>query len=101
MPTTPQGETITDYYLMMLEDFEFEIPCESINLKHRENYPDAHAADWVVLFSCGHTSNWCNPRLTQYVFEEFGVGMYCAVCDPMNSNLKRITVVSKVPISST
>jgi hypothetical protein len=100
--TTPQGEQITDYYLMMLEDFEFEVPCQAESATHRKAYPDAHPADWVVLFSCGHSMNWCNPRLTLYVQEQvYGNGMFCVQCDPKGERQDTITVISKLPISGT
>lgn len=85
--STTETADFTDQQLFMLEDFEFEIPCDSQSKKHREQYPDTHAADWIILSSCGHLSNWCNPRLTQYVQDQIlGPGTHCSQCgaDPIS-----------------
>jgi len=58
-------ETINrpDLDLVLLQDLEFEIQCES-DLSHHKH---AHTADWILVLSCGHSVNLCESRRQEYV----------------------------------
>ena len=44
-----------------MEEFEFEIPCNSLWCKE-EGRTETHPADWLVLKNCSHTLFWCQVR---------------------------------------
>ena len=76
--------TMSDVQLFMLEDFEFEVPCDSYHCNEEQHKP-THAADWAILYSCGHGMNWCQERFHFYVASDLPLygGVWCTQCNLM------------------
>lgn len=92
----PDTTTTTDFSLMMLEDFEFEVPCDSIYCRNAWK-KDSHAADWIVAFDCGCMSDWCDERLSDA--RDWLASGRCIKCmehGPMR--LVRITAIAPIHV---
>lgn len=86
-------ETINrpDLDLVLLQDLEFEIQCESVQPHHQH----AHTADWVAIHKCGHSMNLCEFR-RQETFGAPGGSTVCHLCKRAGKNWQ--VIVSWLPI---
>ena len=85
-------ETINrpDLDLVLLQDLEFEIQCESSQPHHQH----AHTADWVAVHKCGHSMNLCEFRRQEVVSNR-----RFTVCPPcFHSGIDGQVIVSWLPI---
>lgn len=86
---TAEPETYTDMELFLLEDFEFEVPCDG--RPHREDC--SNAVKWEALLSCGCTRLWCDEHLkyAQHLIET--IGMSCLTCHEATGVWREVTIL--------
>lgn len=94
-------DTREDTEVIDLTEFEFAPPCESHYCMVDLGKP-THAADWVILLSCGCSMLWCNERFIRgsewYRKVGFHVG-WCSVCGyGRNDDSINLTVVAWSPV---
>ncbi len=70
-----------DLELTILHDLDFEPPCDAGMLNRAEPLPCDAAAEWFVVYTCGHERLFCTPHKDYLTAESFTPkGVYCGQC---------------------
>ena len=96
MATTTHADTSTmsDVQLFMLEDFEFEVPCDG-----RPGVKDCDKpAEWLLLFSCGCDRTHCDSHKEVAVKWSQDGTLYCLTCTRARSDttVKKVILVEPI-----